>query len=83
VNQRVGVGGQDQRVALRPRTPATATEALEERRDGARGVNLDDAVEVTHVDTQLKGRGRDDDAVPRSGEPLLGSAPLVDRQRRV
>ena len=49
----------------------------------SRAVHLDDPVEVANVDAQLQGGGRDDHAVARLGERLLGPPPFVSRQRGV
>lgn len=62
--------------------PGTA-EALQERRDGTRRVDLDDPVEVAHVDAEFEGAGRDDHAVTGLREGEFGTATLVERQRRV
>ena len=66
-----------------PEPPAGAAESLQERRDRAGRVELDDPVQVTHVDAQFQGAGGHDDAVARLGECLLGAAALVGRQRGV
>ena len=76
-------GRQEEAVAGRARPPAGAAHPLQERRDGARGVDLDHAVEVADVDPQLQGAGGDDHAVAALGERLLGLPALVQAQRAV
>ncbi|MCQ0013778.1 hypothetical protein [Actinomadura madurae] len=72
------VEGQEEAVARGARSSARAAEALQERCDRGRGVDLDDAVEVADVDAEFEGAGRDDDAVAGVGERLLGAAALVE-----
>ena len=67
----------------RCRPPSGAAEALQERGDGGRGVELDHPVEVADVDAELERGGRDDDAVPRLRECRLRSPPLVERPGEV
>ena len=76
-------GGQEEAVARRARPPAGAAHPLQERRDGARGVDLDHAVEVADVDAQLQGAGGHDHAVAALGERPLGLPALVQAQRAV
>lgn len=46
-------------------------------------VDLDNPVEVAHVDTEFEGAGRDDDTVPGLRECLFGTQPLGHGQRRM
>ena len=63
----------------RPVRPMRCRNAATRRR----GVDLDDPVQVAHVDAELQRGGGHDHAVPRLGERLLGPPPLVQRQRGV
>jgi hypothetical protein len=53
---------------------------LEEGGDGRRGVDLDDPVEVSDVDAELKRAGGDDDTVACLGEGLFGAPSFVQRE---
>src|SRR5690606_3754254 len=60
-----------------------AADALQERRDRARGAELADEVDVTDVDAELE-RGRRDDGAKCSGfQPLLGAQPMLFREAAV
>jgi hypothetical protein len=72
-----------QRAARRPRPPAGPPQPLQERRNGAGRVHLDDAVEVADVDAEIQRARRHDDAVAGVGEGVLGPPPFRGRQRRV
>ncbi len=62
---------------------ARAADALQERRDRARGADLQHEVHVADVDAQLE-RGRRDESAERSRlEPLLGVEPALARQAPV
>jgi hypothetical protein len=74
---------QEQAVAVGAGPPAGAAQPLQERRDRAGRVDLDDPVEVPDVDAELQGRGRHDDAVPPLGKGRLGAPTFGGRQRRV
>jgi hypothetical protein len=56
-------GGEEQTVTHGSRTPTGAAHALQEGGDGRRGVDLDDPVQIAHVDAELQRAGGDDDAV--------------------
>jgi hypothetical protein len=71
-------GGEEQHVARGPRPSPGAPEALQERRHGGGAVDLDDTVEIAHVDAELEGAGGHDHAVAGLGERGLGPAPFVD-----
>ena len=62
--------GEEQAVPLGPRPAAGAAQPLEEGGDGAGSVDLDDAVEVADVDSQLQGARGDDDTVQPFEERL-------------
>src|SRR5664280_1244887 len=81
--QLVVVGGQDQHAPGRAGPPAAAPEPLQQRGDGPRRAHLQHPVEVADVDTQLEGRGGDDDAVAGLDEGLLRLPSFVDRERGV
>src|SRR5437773_2566994 len=59
------------------------TEPLEERGNTWGRVDLDDPVQVTDVDPQLKGRRRNDRAVPSFAEGSLGGSTFSDPERAV
>ena len=82
VHERRPVDGEEQAVAGGAGSPAGAAESLQERRHRAGSVDLDDPVQVADVDAELQGAGRDDDAVARLGEGLLGAAPFVGATAR-
>ena len=74
------VDTQEQAVARGSGASTGAAEALEERRDGAGGADLDDAVQVADVDAEFQRRGGDDDGVAGFGERRFGAAPLLSGQ---
>ena len=57
--------------------------ALEAARDRRRRLDLDDEVDLAHVDAELEGRRRDDAAQPPALEIVLDEGPLVLRHRPV
>jgi hypothetical protein len=73
VQELVLVEREEQAVADAARPASGPAESLEERGDCPGCADLDDPVQVAHVDTELQGGGRHDDAVPRLRERLLGS----------
>jgi hypothetical protein len=81
--ERVVVGREEGAVGRQVRAPARAPHALEERRDTARCVDLDDVVEIADVDAELECARGDNDAVGALLERLLGGGSLRERQGRV
>ena len=75
--------GEEQAVPLGPRPAARSAQPLEEGGDGAGSVDLDDAVEVADIDSQLQRARGDDDTVAALGERLLGTPALVEGERAV
>ena len=67
----------EQAVADRPGAAPGSTDALKYRRDCTGRADLNDAVEVADVDSQLERAGGDNDAVPGFRERALRLAPLI------
>lgn len=83
MQQTLPVERQEEAVPAAAWPPAGSADPLQESGDAARGVDLDDPVEVAHVDSQFERAGGHDDAVPFLRERLLGPSSLVDRERGV
>src|SRR6516165_597670 len=71
---------QEQAVARGSGASTCPAEALEKRRNGAGGADLDDAVQIADVDTKFQRRGGDDDGVARLGERRFGAATFLSGQ---
>ncbi len=76
----LAVEGEEEAVAAGAGAAARAAEPLQERRDGGRRVDLDDAVQVADVDAEFEGGRGDDDAVARLRERLFRAAPFVEER---
>ncbi|MND06914.1 hypothetical protein D3C83_285840 [compost metagenome] len=60
--------------------PAGPPEPLQEARNGYGRVDLDDAIEIAHVDAELQGARCHDHAVAPGGEGFFGPAALVETE---
>jgi hypothetical protein len=74
--ERVVVGREEGAFGHRVRAPARAAHALEERRDAAWRIDLNDVIEVADVDAELERARGDDDAVGALLERLLSGGSL-------
>jgi hypothetical protein len=75
--------GEEQAVPLGAGAPPAAAEALQEPRNGDRGIYLEDPIQVTDIYPEFQGRCGHDDAVPALGERLLCPASLIQGERCV
>jgi hypothetical protein len=71
------IGRQEQAVALGAGTTAGPAQSLQKRSHFGGGVNLDDSVEIPHIDSQFQGAGGDDDTIAGILECLFGSEAFV------
>ena len=71
---------QEQTVPDRPGSAPGAAQPLQKGGDGCRRVDLDHAIEIADVDSQLQGARGDYDAIVALGERLLGTPALVQPQ---
>ncbi len=74
------VQGEEEAVAAGTGAASGAAQSLEECGDGAGGVELDDPVQVAHVDAEFQRAGRDDHTVPCLGERRFGPPAFVHGQ---
>jgi hypothetical protein len=83
LQHRLGAGAEERAVGAPALAAPGATHALQHRRDGGRGVDLQDLVEVTDVDAQLHGRRAHDRGVLAVRELQLRVFALLAAHRAV